>query len=143
MRRSRQFTARPTTRYHFVSERRWAASKDVHFKYACTVLLALRLAQIRGEIEDKNLGEVLRAVEKLPELMTNVLSKSDGRVHHAARVFRYSKNFLFLGRGFNFPIAMEGALKLKEISNTHAEGYPAAEMKHGPIALIDTFMPVR
>ena len=120
-----------------------ASTKTFTSSMLVLVLLALRLAQIRGEIEDKNLGEVLRAVEKLPELMTNVLSKSDGRVHHAARVFRYSKNFLFLGRGFNFPIAMEGALKLKEISNTHAEGYPAAEMKHGPIALIDTFMPVR
>ena len=120
-----------------------ASTKTFTSSMLVLVLLALRLAQIRGEIEDKELSEVLRAVEKVPELMKNVLSKSGGRVHHAARVFRYSKNFLFLGRGFNFPIAMEGALKLKEISNTHAEGYPAAEMKHGPIALIDTFMPVR
>merc|ERR1712087_884672 len=60
----------------------------------------------------------------------------------AARVFRYASNFLYLGRGFNFPVALEGALKLKEISYIHAEGYPAAEMKHGPIALIDHHMPV-
>merc|ERR1712194_111069 len=59
-----------------------------------------------------------------------------------SRVFRYASNFLYLGRGFNFPVALEGALKLKEISYIHAEGYPAAEMKHGPIALIDQFMPV-
>ena len=120
-----------------------ASTKTFTSSMLVLVLLALRLAQIRGEIEDEKLGEVLQAVEKVPTLMKNVLLKSDGLVHHAARVFRYSKNFLFLGRGFNFPIAMEGALKLKEISNTHAEGYPAAEMKHGPIALIDTFMPVR
>ena len=60
----------------------------------------------------------------------------------AARAYRYASNFLYLGRGFNFPVALEGALKLKEISYIHAEGYPAAEMKHGPIALIDQFMPV-
>jgi glutamine---fructose-6-phosphate transaminase (isomerizing) len=59
-----------------------------------------------------------------------------------ARVYRYASNFLYLGRGYNFPVALEGALKLKEISYIHAEGYPAAEMKHGPIALIDRFMPV-
>ena len=64
------------------------------------------------------------------------------QVLHMSRVFRYASNFLYLGRGFNFPVALEGALKLKEISYIHAEGYPAAEMKHGPIALIDQFMPV-
>merc|ERR1719335_1559945 len=61
---------------------------------------------------------------------------------HMAKTYRYASNFLYLGRGFNFPVALEGALKLKEISYIHAEGYPAAEMKHGPIALIDHMMPV-
>eukprot|EP00940_MAST-03C_sp_MAST-3C-sp2_P003594 g3594.t1 len=78
----------------------------------------------------------------IPDRMKDVIRESNASVTYAARVFRYSHNFLFLGRGFNFPIAMEGALKMKEVATTHAEGYPAAEMKHGPIALIDRFMPV-
>ena len=79
--------------------------------------------------------------------MTRSSAHSSGRaraskVLNMSRVFRYASNFLYLGRGYNFPVALEGALKLKEISYIHAEGYPAAEMKHGPIALIDQFMPV-
>merc|ERR1712194_465273 len=77
----------------------------------------------------------------LPDKVRKVLEEKE-KVLNMSRVFRYASNFLYLGRGFNFPVALEGALKLKEISYIHAEGYPAAEMKHGPIALIDQFMPV-
>merc|ERR1712194_580884 len=76
-----------------------------------------------------------------PDKVRKVLEEKE-KVLNMSRVFRYASNFLYLGRGFNFPVALEGALKLKEISYIHAEGYPAAEMKHGPIALIDQFMPV-
>merc|ERR1711935_360845 len=80
-------------------------------------------------------------MRELPSLMRRVLDQKDA-IFQSARAYRYASNFLYLGRGFNFPVALEGALKLKEISYIHAEGYPAAEMKHGPIALIDQFMPV-
>ena len=84
---------------------------------------------------------VVEALQQLPELMEEVLT-SEEHIRQIAEQFRDSRNFLYLGRGPNFPIALEGALKLKEISYIHAEGYPAAEMKHGPIALIDEEMPV-
>merc|ERR1712195_66484 len=83
----------------------------------------------------------LKALAALPDKVRKVLEEKE-KVLNMSRVFRYASNFLYLGRGFNFPVALEGALKLKEISYIHAEGYPAAEMKHGPIALIDQFMPV-
>src|SRR5207249_4356610 len=85
--------------------------------------------------------EVVRALAKLPELVERVLAKASEVEHIAERMMR-AANVLYLGRGYNFPVALEGALKLKEISYIHAEGYPAAEMKHGPIALIDDLMPV-
>merc|ERR1711943_107593 len=78
----------------------------------------------------------------LPDKIASVLKSSAQDIIMASKVFRYASNFLYLGRGFNFPVALEGALKLKEISYIHAEGYPAAEMKHGPITLIDHAMPV-
>ena len=80
-------------------------------------------------------------LKAIPGKIRQVL-ENDAAVEKIAREFRYASNFLYLGRGPNFPVALEGALKLKEISYIHAEGYPAAEMKHGPIALIDRFMPV-
>src|SRR2546428_4165434 len=85
--------------------------------------------------------EVVRALAKLPELVERVLAKASEVERIAERMMR-AANVLYLGRGYNFPVALEGALKLKEISYIHAEGYPAAEMKHGPIALIDDLMPV-
>src|SRR2546430_214332 len=85
--------------------------------------------------------EVVRALGRLPELVERVLAKAPEVERIAERMMRAS-NVLYLGRGYNFPVALEGALKLKEISYIHAEGYPAAEMKHGPIALIDDLMPV-
>ena len=85
--------------------------------------------------------EMLKEISQIPDLVTRTL-KMDGEVQKIAKKFYKMNNFLFLGRGYNFPIALEGALKMKEISYIHAEGYPAAEMKHGPIALIDKNMPV-
>ena len=106
-------------------------------------LIALKLAQERQELKNGAATPKRAALAALPALMRRVLRDDvTTRIHEMARVYRYASNFLYLGRGFNFPVALEGALKLKEISYIHAEGYPAAEMKHGPIALIDQFMPV-
>jgi glucosamine--fructose-6-phosphate aminotransferase (isomerizing) len=85
--------------------------------------------------------EIAHALKAIPDKISEILKNTD-QIKHIAKQFAKSKNFLYLGRGFNFPVALEGALKLKEISYIHAEGYPAAEMKHGPIALIDENMPV-
>jgi glucosamine--fructose-6-phosphate aminotransferase (isomerizing) len=85
--------------------------------------------------------QIARGIKELPEKVEKILEKAD-QIKEIAREFKYSRNFLYLGRGYNFPVALEGALKLKEISYIHAEGYPSAEMKHGPIALIDENMPV-
>jgi glucosamine--fructose-6-phosphate aminotransferase (isomerizing) len=85
--------------------------------------------------------EIVSALQELPYLVEEVLKLND-EIRDLARRFKDSKNFLYLGRGYQFPVALEGALKLKEVSYIHAEGYPAAEMKHGPIALIDEDMPV-
>merc|ERR1719305_1252527 len=83
----------------------------------------------------------LKALAAIPDKVRKVLEEKE-KVLNMSRVFRYASNFLYLGRGFNFPVALEGATKCKEVAYIHAEGYPAAEMKHGPIALIDQFMPV-
>ncbi|KAL1504891.1 hypothetical protein AB1Y20_008661 [Prymnesium parvum] len=104
-------------------------------------MIALKIAHRRGEIDDDSLKSKLQAMTELPGLLKRVIDQKE-TVLQMAKVYRYASNFLYLGRGFNFPVALEGALKLKEISYIHAEGYPAAEMKHGPIALIDQFMPV-
>ena len=102
--------------------------------------IAIRLGKDRVMSEEEciDLGKQLMAI---PEKIAKVLETRDA-IYKLAEIFRYANNFLYLGRGPNFPVALEGALKLKEISYIHAEGYPAAEMKHGPIALIDRFMPV-
>jgi len=104
-------------------------------------MIALKLAQERQELSPEQLRTNLEALSALPDLVRKVLEHKE-LILQSARAYRYASNFLYLGRGFNFPVALEGALKLKEISYIHAEGYPAAEMKHGPIALIDQFMPV-
>merc|ERR1719305_1347376 len=83
----------------------------------------------------------LKALCSIPNKVRTLVEQQQ-KIMELSKVFRFAQNFMFLGRGFNFPVALEGALKLKEISYIHAEGYPAAEMKHGPIALIDQFMPV-
>ncbi|MBS4014432.1 MAG: glutamine--fructose-6-phosphate transaminase (isomerizing) [Bacteroidetes bacterium] len=104
-------------------------------------LLALSLANKKGSISKSRFYQLTHEMESIPDKIEQVLSK-DKIIHNIAEAFKDSRNFLYLGRGYNFPVALEGALKLKEISYIHAEGYPAAEMKHGPIALIDENMPV-
>lgn len=103
-------------------------------------LLALCAGQIRGTVSQDTVKSITEVLVKIPELIQEVL-KLDPLIKDLSKTFTYAKNFLYLGRGYNYPTALEGALKLKEISYIHAEGYPAAEMKHGPIALIDNDMP--
>jgi len=107
---------------------------------ACT-LLALKLGQARGKMDDEAMLEIVRALYHVPAQMEHYLH-DDKHLQKLAQTFQHHRDFLFLGRGVNYPIALEGALKLKEISYIHAEGYPAGEMKHGPIALIDEEMPI-
>ena len=104
-------------------------------------MLALALANERGTISIDEYKAVVRELHEIPAKMKEVL-KLNNRIADMSRSFTYARDFLFLGRGYSYPVALEGALKLKEISYIHAEGYPAAEMKHGPIALIDSDMPV-
>ncbi|MFT7001253.1 MAG: glucosamine--fructose-6-phosphate aminotransferase (isomerizing), partial [Spirosomataceae bacterium] len=95
----------------------------------------------KGTITDTTYRQLLVELENIPSKVEAIL-KLDSEIRDISRLFTFASNFIFLGRGLNFPVALEGALKLKEISYIHAEGYPAAEMKHGPIALIDEDMPV-
>jgi glucosamine--fructose-6-phosphate aminotransferase (isomerizing) len=104
-------------------------------------MMALRLAMAKGTVARSLYREHLLELESIPAKVEEAL-KSDSYVQLVSDIYKDAKNFLYLGRGYNFPVALEGALKLKEISYIHAEGYPAAEMKHGPIALIDEQMPV-
>lgn len=104
-------------------------------------MLALALGKERGTIDNMKYVKVINALSEIPAKMEHLLEQSDN-IKDISRIFTYAHNFLYLGRGYNYPVALEGALKLKEISYIHAEGYPAAEMKHGPIALIDEEMPV-
>jgi glucosamine--fructose-6-phosphate aminotransferase (isomerizing) len=108
---------------------------------AALALFALHLATVRGKIAPKELADALQAVAELPGDVGEILSRPTPYQRLADELHKKS-DFLYLGRGIQFPIALEGALKLKEISYIHAEGYPAGEMKHGPIALIDEEMPV-
>lgn len=118
-----------------------ASTKAFTAQVSVLTLMALAVAQIRGTITQERLRTTLSEIEAIPQLVEKALKTND-QVLKVAKKFKDSKNFLYLGRGVNFPVALEGALKLKEISYIHAEGYPAAEMKHGPIALIDEEMPV-
>jgi len=104
-------------------------------------MLALALAKAKGTISSEEYVSIVKEMHEIPEKMCEVL-KLNNRIADLSRTFTYAHNFLYLGRGYSYPVALEGALKLKEISYIHAEGYPAAEMKHGPIALIDSDMPV-
>ncbi|MBT1685421.1 glutamine--fructose-6-phosphate transaminase (isomerizing) [Dawidia soli] len=104
-------------------------------------MIALIVAQKKGTITEQKLHELLTEMENIPEKVERALKLND-QIQEIAATFKDARNFIYLGRGYNFPVALEGALKLKEISYIHAEGYPAAEMKHGPIALIDNEMPV-
>lgn len=118
-----------------------ASTKAFTAQVTILTLLALQLAQSKGTVSMTRLRTILYEMELLPEKVRAAL-KTDSQVRDIAAKYKDAANFLYLGRGLNFPIALEGALKLKEISYIHAEGYPAAEMKHGPIALIDENMPV-
>ena len=113
------------------------------FTAQVTVLstMALKLAKGRT-LSNAEMADNIQALADVPGKVRQVLETNNEELRAMAEVYRYASNFLYLGRGYNFPVALEGALKLKEISYIHAEGYPAAEMKHGPIALIDRFMPV-
>ena len=117
-----------------------ASTKAFTGQVTVLALLALALGQLRGTVADDTVREIAQAIKSLPSLISEVL-KLNNSIEHLSRIFTYCHNFLYLGRGYNYPSALEGALKLKEISYIHAEGYPAAEMKHGPIALIDQELP--
>lgn len=104
-------------------------------------MLALTIARQKGTIGETDFVKMVGELQSIPDKISQVLKKAD-EVKELSKIFTYAHNFIYLGRGYNYPAALEGALKLKEISYIHAEGYPAAEMKHGPIALIDAEMPV-
>lgn len=118
-----------------------ASTKAFTGQVTLLTLMALKLASARGTISKSRFQELVVELEKIPGKIQKVLEKSD-QIKYIASEIKDSTNAIYLGRGVNFPVALEGALKLKEISYIHAEGYPAAEMKHGPIALIDEKMPV-
>ncbi len=118
-----------------------ASTKAFTTQITVLTMIALKLARVKGTISQSDYMLHLRELELIPEKVAKTLKKNDD-VEEIAKIFKNATNFLYLGRGYNFPVALEGALKLKEISYIHAEGYPAAEMKHGPIALIDEQMPI-
>jgi glucosamine--fructose-6-phosphate aminotransferase (isomerizing) len=118
-----------------------ASTKAFTAQVTILILMAISLAHKKGTISETKYKTLLTELETIPGKVKRVLESND-KVKHISDLFKDSRNFLYLGRGYNFPVALEGALKLKEISYIHAEGYPAAEMKHGPIALIDENMPV-
>lgn len=118
-----------------------ASTKAFTAQVSVLYLLALSVAQHRGMMKPERLNRLMAELNSVPEKIAEVLKTND-EVKRIAEIYKDSRNALYLGRGYSFPVALEGALKLKEISYIHAEGYPAAEMKHGPIALIDEEMPV-
>jgi glucosamine--fructose-6-phosphate aminotransferase (isomerizing) len=118
-----------------------ASTKTFVTQLVILFLLSLRIGGELGQITAKEGKRLIEALIKIPHLMEEML-KASKEIAEIAKKYLYAKDFLYLGRGINYPIALEGALKLKEISYIHAEGYPAGEMKHGPIALIDQEMPV-
>ena len=118
-----------------------ASTKAFTTQITVLTLIALRLARAKGTISSSDFRTHLLELEMIPKKVEKAL-QSDDNIKAIASVYKDVSNFLYLGRGYNFPVALEGALKLKEISYIHAEGYPAAEMKHGPIALIDENMPI-
>ena len=119
-----------------------ASTKAFTSQLTVLSLITLMLARLRGTIDQKHAKLLAKEMASLPEKVNHILENNTAQLKEIAEEFKGAHNFLYLGRGANFPVALEGALKLKEISYIHAEGYPAAEMKHGPIALIDENMPV-
>jgi glucosamine--fructose-6-phosphate aminotransferase (isomerizing) len=118
-----------------------ASTKAFTSQLVAVILLAIKIGQARGRLSDEQILDIVRALYHIPAQMERYLD-DDSPIVELAKTFYNHRDFLYLGRGVNYPIALEGALKLKEISYIHAEGYPAGEMKHGPIALIDEEMPV-
>ena len=118
-----------------------ASTKAFTGQVTVLILLALAIGKERGTISENDYQKITEQLWNIPAKMKEVL-KLNNKIADLSRTFTYARNFIYLGRGFQYPVALEGALKLKEISYIHAEGYPAAEMKHGPIALIDSDMPV-
>ncbi|MBT6013186.1 MAG: glutamine--fructose-6-phosphate transaminase (isomerizing), partial [Flavobacteriales bacterium] len=118
-----------------------ASTKAFTTQIIVLALMAIKMAHKKGTITISKYHEIITELELIPEKIEKILKKND-QIEKIAEKFKNATNFLYLGRGYNFPVALEGALKLKEISYIHAEGYPAAEMKHGPIALIDDNMPI-
>jgi glutamine---fructose-6-phosphate transaminase (isomerizing) len=118
-----------------------ASTKAFTAQVTVLTMMAMKIGKMRGVLSDEKFQELAVELSKIPGKVEEILQQAD-KVEEIAKMFTYAPNFLYLGRSYNFPVALEGALKLKEISYIHAEGYPAAEMKHGPIALIDEQMPV-
>ncbi len=119
-----------------------ASTKAFTTQITVLTMMALRLAKAKGTLSNSDYFRYLQELELIPEKVTDALASTNEISKEIAAIYKDATNCLYLGRGYNFPVALEGALKLKEISYIHAEGYPAAEMKHGPIALIDEKMPV-
>lgn len=118
-----------------------ASTKAFTAQVTALTMLALCIGHAKGTIDNEQYLRIIKELENIPDKITKILHQND-RIADFAKTFTYAQNFIYLGRGYNHPVALEGALKLKEISYIHAEGYPAAEMKHGPIALISQEMPV-
>lgn len=117
-----------------------ASTKAFTGQVMALTMIAMAIADLRGTLTADEIAGLGKVILKMPELVEHVLKLND-KIERLSLIYTYARNFLYLGRGYNYPVALEGALKLKEISYIHAEGYPAAEMKHGPIALIDAEMP--
>jgi glucosamine--fructose-6-phosphate aminotransferase (isomerizing) len=118
-----------------------ASTKAFTGQLAVLAMMALKIAYAKGTIDEKRYQHLLMELHDIPEKVAQIL-KDTSNIQAIAEKYKDASDFLYLGRGYNFPVALEGALKLKEISYIHAEGYPAAEMKHGPIALVDDKLPV-
>ena len=118
-----------------------ASTKAFTAQVTVLTMMALTIAKEKQTIDDAKYLEIIKELQHIPDKIQQILELND-KIKELSLIFTYAQNFIYLGRGYNYPIALEGALKLKEISYIHAEGYPAAEMKHGPIALIDNEMPV-
>lgn len=119
-----------------------ASTKAFTAQLTILALIALELGRKKGELSTERFHDLIRELERIPDLVQKVLKDCEGKIEAIAEKYKESRNALYLGRGYHYPSALEGALKLKEISYVHAEGYPAAEIKHGPIALLDKNMPV-
>ena len=130
---------RSNARYFLVTGLVFCGICNLLFGFSSSVL-ALAVGREKGTVTEEYYREVAKGLLELPAVLEDVLGLGD-RIADLSKIFTYAHNFIYLGRGYNYPTALEGALKLKEISYIHAEGYPAAEMKHGAIALIDNEMP--